>query len=220
MSDDANDAKGSGFSRRSFLRGGAAGALSGGLAASLLPGDAAAAAAAKDVEGAPTLGPGAVEIELEVNGVARRLEAEPRVTLLDGLRDRLDVTGPKRVCDRGACGACTVLEDGRPIYACSRLMIESAGRSITTVEGLGSPDAMHEVQQAFVENDAQQCGYCTPGFVVATAALLARSPTPSEQEIEAGLGGNFCRCGTYMGIRAVVGGPGHGGGNSGGHGGG
>ena len=216
----SDDAKGSGFSRRSFLRGGAAGALSGGLATSLLPGDAAAAAAANDVEGAPTLGPGGVEVELEVNGVARRLEVEPRVTLLDGLRDRLDVTGPKRVCDRGTCGACTVLEDGRPIYACSRLVIESAGHSITTVEGLGSPDAMHEVQQAFVENDAQQCGYCTPGFVVASAALLARSPTPSQQEIEAGLGGNFCRCGTYMGIRAVVGGPGHAGGNSGGLGGG
>lgn len=206
----SDDVKGSGFSRRSFLRGGAAGALSGGLAASLLPGDAAAAAAANDAEGAPTVGPGAVEVELEVNGVARRLEVEPRVTLLDGLRDRLDTTGPKRVCDRGTCGACTVLEDGRPIYACSRLMVESAGHSITTVEGLGSPDAMHEVQQAFVENDAQQCGYCTPGFVVATAALLARNPAPTEQEIEAGLGGNFCRCGTYMGIRAVVGGPGQG----------
>ncbi len=199
----SDDAKGSGFSRRSFLRGGAAGALATGL----LPRDADAAVAANDADGAPTVGPGAVEIELEVNGVARRLEVEPRVTLLDGLRDRLDVTGPKRVCDRGTCGACTVLEDGRPIYACCRLMIESAGRSITTVEGLGSPDAMHDVQQAFVENDAQQCGYCTPGFVVATAALLARSPAPTEQEIEAGLGGNFCRCGTYKGIRAVVGGP-------------
>ncbi len=199
-----DDAKRSGLSRRSFLRSGAAGALSGGLAAGLLTGDAAGAAAATDAEAPDTVGPGPVEIELEVNGATRRLAVEPRVTLLDGLRDRLDVTGPKRVCDRGTCGACTVLEDGRPIYACSRLMIESAGRSITTVEGLGSPDAMHDVQQAFVENDAQQCGYCTPGFVVATAALLARHPAPSEQEIEAGLGGNLCRCGTYKGIRAVV----------------
>ncbi len=216
-----SNAKGSGFSRRSFLRGGAAGAFSGGLAASLLPGDAAAApAAAKDGEDVPVVGPGPVEVELEVNGVVRRLEVEPRVTLLDALRDQLDTTGPKRVCDRGTCGACTVLEDGHPIYACSRLMIESAGRSITTVEGLGSPAAMHDVQRAFVENDAQQCGYCTPGFVVAAAALLARNPTPGEQEIQAGLGGNFCRCGTYKGIRAVIDGPGrsgeHGGGNSGG----
>ena len=212
----SDDVKGSGLSRRSFLRGGAAGALSGGLAASLLPDDTAAAAA-KDVEGAPTVGPGPVEVELEVNGVARSLEVEPRVTLLDGLRDVLDVTGPKRVCDRATCGACTVLEDGQPIYACSRLLIESAGRRITTVEGLGSPDSMHEVQRAFVENDAQQCGYCTPGFVVATAALLARDPTPGPEAIEAGLGGNFCRCGTYMGIRAVVGGPGASGGLGGGN---
>ena len=209
-----DDAKRSGFSRRSFLRSGAAGALSGGLAANLLTGDAAAAAAT-DAGATETVGPGPVEVELEVNGATRRLAVEPRVTLLDGLRDRLDVTGPKRVCDRGTCGACTVLEDGRPIYACSRLMVESAGRSITTVEGLGSPDAMHDVQQAFVDNDAQQCGYCTPGFVVATAALLARHPAPSEPEIEAGLGGNFCRCGTYKGIRAVVAG-GTGGGVSGG----
>ena len=213
----SDDAKGSGFSRRSFLRGGAAGALSGGLAAGLLPGDAAAAAAANDADGVPIAGPDPVEVELEVNGAVRRLEVEPRVTLLDGLRDVLDTTGPKKVCDRGTCGACTVLEDGQPIYACSRLLIESAGRSITTVEGLGSPEAMHEVQRAFVENDAQQCGYCTPGFVVATAALLARNPAPGEEEIEAGLGGNFCRCGTYMGIRAVVGGPGHAGGHGGGN---
>jgi len=194
-----DDARRSGFSRRSFLRGGAAGALSGGLAAELLTSERAAAA-----DGPETIGPGPVDVELEVNGAARRLQVEPRVTLLDALRDRLDVTGPKRVCDRGTCGACTVLEDGRPIYACTRLAVESAGRRITTVEGLGSPDAMHEVQQAFVENDAQQCGFCTPGFVVVAAALLERHPEPTEREIEAGLGGNFCRCGTYMGIRAVV----------------
>lgn len=203
-----DEAKKSGLSRRSFLRGSAAGALSGGLAAGLLPAGAEAAAAAKEPGAVETVGPGAVEVELEVNGVARRLEVEPRVTLLDGLRDVLDVTGPKKVCDRGTCGACTVLEDGRPIYACSRLTIEAAGRSITTVEGLGSPEDMHEVQRAFVEHDAQQCGYCTPGFVVATAALLARTPTPSEQDLEAGLGGNFCRCGTYKGILAVAGGGG------------
>ncbi len=195
----SNDAGQSGFSRRSFLRGGAAGALTGGLLAADRP-----AVAADEPGAAESVGPEPVEVELEVNGVARRLAVEPRVTLLDGLRDRLDVTGPKRVCDRGTCGACTVLEDGQPIYACSRLMLESAGRSITTAEGLGTPDAMHDVQRAFVENDAQQCGYCTPGFVVATAALLDRNPSPSEQEIVAGLGGNFCRCGTYRGIRAVV----------------
>ncbi len=199
-----DESSGSGFSRRSFLRGGAAASLSGGLAAGLLPESAKAARRAAEAEDVVTVGPGGVEVELEVNGELRRLEVEPRVTLLDGLRDRLGVTGPKRVCDRGTCGACTVLEDGAPIYACGRLMIEAAGRSITTVEGLGSPDAMSEVQRAFVDNDAQQCGYCTPGFVVATSALLERYPQPTEEQIEAGLGGNLCRCGTYMGIRAVV----------------
>lgn len=212
----SDDAKSPDFSRRSFLRGGAAGALSGGLTASLLPGEAAAAVAAGDPDGVAMLGPGAVEVELEVNGVGRGLQVEPRVTLLDALRDRLEVTGPKKVCDRGTCGACTVLEDGRPIYACSRLAVEAAGRSITTVEGLGTPDDMHELQQAFVANDAQQCGYCTPGFVVATAALLARHPAPSEQQVEAGLGGNFCRCGTYMGIRGVIAGDSQAGGGLGG----
>lgn len=196
-----------GVSRRSFLRGGAAGALATGA---LLRGDPTSAATSADEAVAGFVGPGEVAVELRVNGTARQLRVEPRVTLLDALRDRLDVTGPKKVCDRATCGACTVLEDGRPIYACTRLAIEAEGREITTVEGLGTPASLHPVQAAFVEHDAQQCGFCTPGFVVAASALLAEHPRPTHEQVVQALGGNLCRCGTYAGIRRVVHDPGHG----------
>jgi aerobic-type carbon monoxide dehydrogenase small subunit (CoxS/CutS family) len=185
-----------GFTRRAFLRGGAAGAVTTGL----LPGGLAPAEAASlDV-----VGPGAVPIALRVNGQARTLELEPRVTLLEALRHDLVLTGAKNVCDRGTCGACTVLLDGAPAYACSVLAIDAQGREITTIEGLGNPERMSPVQQAFVDNDAQQCGFCTPGFVVACHALLERHPNPSHEQIDEGLGGNLCRCGTYVGIREAV----------------
>ena len=204
-SDSATAAEGA-LSRRSFLRGGAAGALATG-AATLLPAHAEGAAAnTADAEiGAKPVGPGPVAITLDVNGREVELEVEPRVTLLDALRDRLDVTGPKKVCDRGTCGACTVLRDGKPVYACSVLAIESQGSKLVTVEGLGDPENMHPVQAAFVEQDAQQCGFCTPGFVVATAALLDANPSPTADQVRDALGGNLCRCGTYAGIRKVVG---------------
>jgi xanthine dehydrogenase YagT iron-sulfur-binding subunit len=192
------DAARKGFTRRAFLRGGAAGAvttglLSGGLAPGL------AEAGSLDV-----VGPGPVPIALRVNGEARTLELEPRVTLLEALRHELAVTGAKNVCDRGTCGACTVLLDGQPAYACSVLAIDAQGREITTVEGLGTLERMSPVQQAFVDHDAQQCGFCTPGFVVACHALLERHPNPTREQVEAGLGGNLCRCGTYVGIREAV----------------
>ncbi len=144
------------------------------------------------------------EVELSVNGVRRLAEVEPRVTLLDLLRDHLDVTGPKKVCDRGTCGACTVLENGRLVYACSRLAVEAGGAEITTVEGLGTPDSMHPLQAAFVEHDAQQCGFCTPGFVMALSHLLEKQPNPDDDEIDRALSGNLCRCGTYQGLRDVA----------------
>ena len=197
----APEAHSDGISRRSFLRGGVGSALAGGA---LLGGERASATAV-DEAGAGFVGPGEIAIELRVDGTVHELRVEPRVTLLDALRDRLEVTGPKRVCDRATCGACTVLEDGKPIYACTRLAIEAEGREITTVEGLGTPEKLHPVQAAFVANDAQQCGYCTPGFVVACAALLADHPQPTHQQVIQGLGGNLCRCGTYSGIRRVVG---------------
>lgn len=143
------------------------------------------------------LGPDPVPLKLKINGALHTLSVEPRVTLLRALRNQLDLTGAKEVCDRGACGACTVLLDGRPVNACLMLAVDAEGHEITTVEGLGTPEAMSPVQAAFVECDALQCGFCTPGFVVAASALLKQVPNPSLEQIKAGLAGNLCRCGTY-----------------------
>jgi xanthine dehydrogenase YagT iron-sulfur-binding subunit len=132
------------------------------------------------------------------------LQVEPRVTLLDALRDKLDITGAKRVCDRGECGACTVLLDNKSVYACSILAIDTQGKQITTVESLMQGGKLHPVQQAFVDNDASQCGFCTPGFVVSTKYLLDQHPDPTPDDIRRGLSGNFCRCGTYAGIRGAM----------------
>lgn len=152
----------------------------------------------------PVYGPGAVELALQVNGATRKISVEPRVTLLAALRDELGLTGAKPACDRGACGACTVLVDGEPVVSCMMLAADAEGRKITTVEGLGTPEAMSPLQAAFVECDALQCGFCTPGFVVAGTALLDRNPDPSLDEIKEGLAGNLCRCGTYGRIFEAV----------------
>jgi len=187
-----------GLSRRDFLKGASMAVSSGLLAAPPAP------AAATPEETPGVLGPGAVPITLKINGEPRMLSLEPRVTLLDALRNHLDLTGAKKVCDRGVCGACTVILDGRPVYACSILAIEAEGHAIETIESLGSEEHLHPVMAAFVEHDAQQCGFCTPGFVVASKAFLDKHPNPSAEEIQRGLGGNFCRCGTYHGIREAV----------------
>jgi xanthine dehydrogenase YagT iron-sulfur-binding subunit len=195
--EDAQDAKTTqGLDRRTFLK--ASGVP---LAAPVVLGPRLVRAAGADV---PVYGPGKVKLTLNVNGQARTLEVEPRVTLLEALRHELDLTGAKRVCDRGTCGACTVLVDGKPVYACSVLAIEAQRKAITTVEALSAGGELHPVQQAFVDNDGLQCGFCTPGFVVACKALLDRHPDPTPDELRAGLGGNLCRCGTYVGIRAAV----------------
>src|SRR5439155_16291469 len=127
-----------------------------------------------DIEGAggasAIVGPGKVPMTLRVNGKSLQAELEPRVTLLDALRNHLDLTGAKKVCDRANCGACTVILDGKPVYSCTVLAIEAQGVEIQTVEGLGAPGSLHPLQAAFVENDAQQCGFCTPGFVMACKA--------------------------------------------------
>jgi xanthine dehydrogenase YagT iron-sulfur-binding subunit len=149
-------------------------------------------------------GPGKVPVELTVNGKKHSLQLEPRVTLLDALRDDLEITGAKRVCDRGECGACTVLMDNKTVYACSVLAIEAQGKAIATVEALMQGEKLHPVQQAFVDNDGSQCGFCTPGFVVASKALLDKHPNPTPDEIRRGLSGNFCRCGTYHGIQQAI----------------
>jgi aerobic-type carbon monoxide dehydrogenase small subunit (CoxS/CutS family) len=139
-----------------------------------------------------------------VDGVKMSTTVEPRITLLDALRDYLDVTGCKRVCDRGTCGACTVLLDGEPVASCLMLAADAVGHEITTVEGLGTPDRMSAVQAAFVEADALQCGFCTPGFVVASTALLRHNPSPTLDQIKDGLAGNLCRCGTYSRVFEAV----------------
>lgn len=185
-----------GFTRRDFLKGASiavsSGLLAGSAAGAVRPGESA------------VLGPGAIPITLRVNGKTHKLSLEPRVTLLDALRDQLDLTGAKKVCDRGTCGSCTVILDGKPVYACNVLAIEAQGRDLVTVEGLSRGDKLHPVMTAFVENDAQQCGFCTPGFVVACKAFLDKNPNPTPEQIEKGLGGNLCRCGTYVGVRAAV----------------
>lgn len=152
----------------------------------------------------PVHGPGKVPVELTVNGKTYELNLEPRVTLLDALRDTLDITGAKRVCDRAECGACTVLIDKKAVYPCSVLAIEAQGKNITTVESLMQDGKLHPIQQAFVDNDASQCGFCTPGFVVACKALLDAHPNPTPDDIRHGLSGNYCRCGTYAGICAAI----------------
>lgn len=187
---------GPGVSRRDFLK------ISGVSAAVPLVSQVSALALAE--EGVAAQGPGKVAVTLNVNGKKLSAQLEPRVTLLDALRDQFDLTGAKRVCDRGTCGACTVLMDEKAVYSCSVLAIDAQNHQITTVEGLGEPGKLHPIQQAFVDNDAQQCGFCTPGFIVATKAFLDQHPNPTAEQIKHGLGGNFCRCGTYAGMRLAV----------------
>ena len=180
-------------SRRTFLKTVGVGAAATGLVA---PAPRAAEAA--------VLGPDAVPLSLTVNGATHTVTVEPRVTLLRALRDHLGLTGAKEVCERGACGGCTVLFDGEPICSCLMLAVDAVGHEITTVEGLGTPEKLSPVQAAFAECDAFQCGFCTPGFVVASTALLKQHPNPSLAEIKAGLTGNVCRCGTYSRIFEAV----------------
>lgn len=151
-----------------------------------------------------TLGPGQVPVTLNVNGKTLKLNLEPRVTLLDALRNHSSLTGTKEVCDRATCGACTVLLDGKPVYSCMKLAIEAQGHDITTVEGLSPDGKLTNVQQALVENDALMCGYCTPGFVMTATSLLKRNPHPTADEVRVACSGNICRCGTQHRILAAV----------------
>jgi len=184
------------LSRRTFLK-----TVGVGAAATSLAGAAAEIARAAQ----PTiLGPDPVALRLKINGAVHTVTVEPRVTLLRALRNHLGLTGAKEVCGRGACGGCTVLFDGEPICSCLMLAVDAVGHEITTVEGLGTPEKLSPVQAAFVECDALQCGFCTPGFVVASTALLNKNPHPSLEEIQAGLSGNLCRCGTYSRIFEAV----------------
>jgi len=141
-----------------------------------------------------------VTVNLRINGSSRKILVEPRWSLLYVLREVLGLTGTKTSCDRGECGACTVLIDGKPRYACLTLAVEAQGHEITTLEGLMDGEKLGPVQQAFAEEDAFQCGFCTPGQIVAVEALLRRNPNPTIEQIRHGLSGNLCRCGTYRHI--------------------
>ena len=180
-------------SRREFLKG--AGVT--GLASAVT---AAGVAETEAQTGPRVVGPGDVPVALMVNGKRLDLRIEPRVTLLDAVRNRADLTGNKRVCDRGTCGACTMIVDGRTVYSCSTLAIEVQGKQIRTVDGLANGATLHPVQQAFCDVDALMCGFCTPGFVVATVALLEKHPNATPEQMRKGLDGNICRCGTFVRI--------------------
>jgi xanthine dehydrogenase YagT iron-sulfur-binding subunit len=184
-----------GFSRRGFIRG--VGISTGALGSGLLE-TAALAAPAGDMAG-----PGAVPVTLKINGKPYNLNLEPRVTLVDALRNYAGHTGAKKVCDRATCGACTVIMEGKVVYSCTVLAIDAQGKDIQTIEGI-SNGKLHPVSAAFVNHDAQQCGYCTPGFVMATKGFLDKHPNPTAADVEKGLGGNLCRCGTYIGMKKAV----------------
>ena len=187
-------------SRRLFMTG--VGAAAGGtmLASSLSASNALAEKAPSQV----TIGPDAVPIPLQINGTVRTVVVPPSTTLVDALRGPLDLTGTKIGCDRGACSACTVWLDGAPIASCMILAIDVGGRSVTTIEGLADGDKLHPVQAAFIEHDAVQCGFCTPGMVMSCAALLARNPHPSLDDVKAATSGHLCRCGTYPHVFAAT----------------
>lgn len=190
--DEQPDTPRGGVSRRAFLKTAGVSGIAAGVAGGAAESEAQA--------GLRVVGPGDTAVQLTVNGRRLDLRIEPRVTLLDALRMRADLTGNKRGCDRGACGACSMIVDGRLVYACSTLAIEVQGKQIRTIEGLSTGNSLHPVQQAFCDVDALMCGFCTPGFVMATVALLEKTPRPTEDQVRKGLDGNICRCGTFVRI--------------------
>lgn len=187
--EEADNARGR-FSRRGFLQGAGVAAtavtLVEGCGPSELP-----------KNGVAVFGPGKEPLALKINGEEKRLSIEPRATLADVLRNDLGMTGTKVVCNRGSCSACTVWVDGTPVVSCSTFAFDVAGKSVTTIEGLARGNDLHPVQQAFIDHDAMQCGFCTPGMVMSCAALLERNPRPALEDVRAATAGNLCRCGTY-----------------------
>jgi xanthine dehydrogenase YagT iron-sulfur-binding subunit len=152
---------------------------------------------AKEAGSGSVIGPGLTPISLRVNGVVRLVQIEPRMTLAETLRGPLGLTGTKIACNRGACSACTVWLDGVTVCACMMLAVEVGTRNVTTIEGLANGDELHPVQTAFIEHDALQCGFCTPGMVMSCAALLEHKSDPTADDVNAAISGHFCRCGTY-----------------------
>jgi xanthine dehydrogenase YagT iron-sulfur-binding subunit len=190
-----------GLSRRDFLQQTAAGLVVAGGASSLVP---LSAANAEPAEPPKAERPTAVSVTLQVNGKKQELKLEPRVTLLDALRESLGLTGTKKGCDHGQCGACTVLVDGRRIYSCLTLAVMQTGAAITTIEGLANGDTLHPVQAAFLERDAFQCGYCTSGQICSAVGLLKEGHAHTDADIREQMSGNICRCGAYPNIVAAI----------------
>ncbi len=199
-----------GVSRRGFFQ---AMGLAGAAATTLAQGGCGSSGGGVDPALQQGVGPDAIDVALKVNGRDVKVKVEPRVTLLDALRDHLklgstepvDLTGSKRVCDRGSCGACTMIVDGRTVYSCTVLAVEAQGRQIRTVEGLSEGGKLHPVQEEFVACDGLMCGFCTPGFVMSAVSCLERTPGATADQIRKCLDGNICRCGTQpRALEAVV----------------
>ena len=183
------------LSRRKFLK--TAGMASGAAAVGLFVKPAVAKASATKCQ---PMGPGQVEVKLNVNGKEHVLRLEPRVTLVEALRERLNLTGTKRTCDHGECGACTVLLDGRAVCSCMTLAVNAQGKKIVTIEGLAQGKLLGRLQKAFVDHDALQCGFCTPGMIMSLKALLDQHPRATSTQIRAAIAGNYCRCGALPNI--------------------
>jgi len=188
------------ISRRIFIKRLSSGVAGTGLALSHLP----AAVAAADKTDRAESPPGQMPLKLTVNGRTVRMHIPPSLTLAELLRDRLNLTGTKVVCNHGECGSCTVVLDGRAVYSCHMLALDAAGKEVLTVEGLLEGENLHPLQEAFVKEDGLQCGFCTPGMVLAARDLLQRNPRPGREEIRRGLSGNLCRCTGYQKIVEAV----------------
>ena len=188
---DSNSKKG--FSRRSFIRG--AGLSTAGSV--LLTTNALAFDYDEGFSKGKEFGPDATIIQMKVNGMVESLSVEPRTTLASALRDHLELTGTKVVCDRGSCSACTVYLDGEPVNSCMMSVFDVGDKEITTIEGIAKNGKLHPVQEAFIEHDASQCGYCTPGMVMSCAHLLDNNSNPTLDDVKNATRGNLCRCGTY-----------------------
>jgi carbon-monoxide dehydrogenase small subunit/xanthine dehydrogenase YagT iron-sulfur-binding subunit len=196
-----NDGGEAGVSRRSFLGGVSAAAVGNAICENT---PIVQNAAAAETSNAPVIGPDAVPAVLRINGVVRRLLVPPQMTLAEVLRGPLGLTGTKIACNRGACSACTVWLDGTPVASCMILAIDVGDRSITTIEGLADGEQLHPMQAAFIEHDAMQCGFCTPGLVMSCAALIEHNPDPSSEDVKTAISGHLCRCGTYQHVIAAT----------------
>ena len=184
-------------SRRGFLKGAGLTAAGAAILENGLVGAKEAKAEEATLPKARVVGPVATTITLRINGVNKNVEVEPRTTLAEALRFALNMTGTKVVCDRGSCSACTVWMDDTPVCSCMTFAFDAVGRSITTIEGLAKGDELHPVQAAFIEHDAMQCGFCTPGMIMSCAALVNKNPNPTLDDVKHATSGNLCRCGTY-----------------------